>query len=150
MDDLRFDRLTRRLTLAGVGGGLLTALLGSDEIGSRKKSKRKRCRNKARTCCAGRCCPKRYRCQNRTCVQSCEDPFVCPDQGGAGCGAGANCFCSTSINESSVCVRSDSFPCAELQSCSDADSCPSGQICALCDCLDMPPVFRCKRPCPAG
>ena len=150
MDDIRFDRLTRRLVLSGLTTGSLAALLDLDEVATKKKrSKRKRCRQKKRTFCAGRCCPKRHRCEDKACVVSCEDPAVCPGAEGLGCGAGPNCFCSTTSRGTSACVTSHAGPCSELGACGIADACPPGQICALCDCLTGTPNFRCKRPCPA-
>ncbi len=156
MDAIRFDRLTRRFVVAGLPGGSLAALLGFFEVaskkGKKKPSKRKRCRKKERTFCSGRCCPKRHRCEARTCVQSCENPFVCPDQGGSGCGAGTNCFCSTTIRGTTACVISEPAPCEDFDPCGPADSCPAGLICAICNCPGNgdTPGFRCKRPCPAG
>jgi hypothetical protein len=153
MDAIRFDRLTRRLVLSGLTTGSLAALLDLDEVATKKKkrSKRKRCRQKKRTFCAGRCCPKRHHCEAKACVQSCENPFVCPDQGGgSGCGAGTNCFCSTTIRGTTACVISESAPCEDSEPCGPADSCPAGLICAICGCDDATPGFRCKRPCPAG
>ncbi len=157
MDDRRFDLLTRRLMLTGVGGGSFGALLGLAEAASKKKpSKRKRCRKKNRTYCAGRCCPKGRRCEKRACVQSCENPFVCPDQGGgSGCGNNGDtlCFCSTTISGTSACVISEPAPCNNFAPCGIADPCPAGQICAICGCLGATGAtsdFRCKRPCPPG
>ena len=148
MDDLRFDRLTRRFVVTGLGGGSLTVHLGLVGALSRKKpSKRKRCRKKKRDFCAGRCCRKGHRCETNACVQSCANPFACPDNGGgAGCGDG--CFCSTSISGTTACVVSNPGSCGNLEACSATDPCPRGQICALCDCLNPPPIFRCQRPCP--
>ena len=55
MDAKHFERLTRRLALAGLAGELLTSRLGgaeTDALGVRAK----RCRRKKRVFCAGRCC----------------------------------------------------------------------------------------------
>lgn len=151
MHGMTFDRLTRRLVLGGVTSGSLASLLIRGAVAARKKrpSKRQRCRKKKRRFCAGRCCPKRHRCEATACVRSCGEPFACPDNGG-GRGCGDGCVCTTTLGGTSACVVSNPGPCGNLEACSAAAPCPRGQICALCDCLVMPPVFRCMRPCPAA
>jgi hypothetical protein len=155
MDDARFDRLTRRFVLGGLGGGSLAALLGFDEAETKKRkgAKRKRCRKKKRRFCAGRCCPKRQRCENKTCVASCDNPGTCfpVDLPGGPCSGSDDCFCTTAIGGDTICAALPPGPdCQNLEECGADQSCPAGRICGLCTCLGPVGILRCLLPCPAG
>lgn len=154
MDAIRFDRLTRRFVLAGLAGGSLATLLGLDEAASTKKkpSKRKRCKDKKRNFCAGRCCPKRQQCLNKTCAVSCESPFQCPPGDPVdpfSCGPEDSCFCAKTPGGKSACV--DIVPttiCGNLPACDSGTPCPAGQVCFTCSCVSgVTPNFRCGQLC---
>lgn len=154
MDAIRFDRLTRRLVLGGLTAGALDALLGRDGAASKKKtpSKRKRCRKKKRTFCAGRCCPKGRRCENAACVASCSPAVDCVNTGGF-CGGAVigDCICRATPSGASACIGEPELLCATLTPCSAAEACPRGQVCAVCSCpsSDLSEAdFRCYLPCP--
>lgn len=142
-----FDRYTRRFVLAGLTGGSLSALLGRAEAAAKKPSKRKRCKQKKRKWCAGRCCPKKHRCEHGTCVRSCVDPCFLGD---GNCLGGGGCFCSTSVTGASARLKYPENPYCLANSCSATNPCPSGQICGTCNCGASGCNFRCFDPCPAG
>ena len=149
MDASRFDRLTRRWVISVLTSGPLVALLGRATSVAAGRSKRKRCRQKGRVFCAGRCCPKRFRCEAKTCFASCGDPFNCANAGD-NCAGNDECVCLTTLGGAAGC-----FADIVVNSCDDADACgadnpcPSGQICAICNC-PAEPNFRCFLPCPTA
>ena len=153
MDDRRFDRLTRRLTVIGAAASM-AALVRPQRTGAARKSKRKRCREKKRDFCLNRCCPRGKNCANEICVDACPRPFQCPPAGPAQteCGPGDNCFCGKTRNGKAACVGI-SFPtlCNSLQACGDGTPCPAGEVCFTCSCEDSgtTPNFRCGPPCPS-
>jgi hypothetical protein len=151
MDDAVFDRLTRRFVLGGLATGSLSVLLGQVVVEGRTKSKRKRCKKKKRTFCAGRCCPKHRHCTNATCVSSCGNPFTCPQTDpDTHCGPDDTCFCASTVNGQTACLQSipAGVTCGELTSCGEGTPCPAGEVCGVCQC-DMGNVadFRCFAPC---
>jgi hypothetical protein len=151
MDAARFNCLTRRLVLGGFAAGALGRLLGRDA--ARALSRRRRCRKKKRTFCAGRCCPKKQRCMNRQCVLTCAALLRCDPPGGAGnCSADVDCFCTRTPSGRAACGKVGSGPvtCNNLAACDQDTPCPRGKICATCACSQGQPDFRCLTPCPPG
>jgi hypothetical protein len=153
MDERLIDQFSRRLVLGSVGATWLATLLGWETAFAGKRSPGKRCREKKRDFCAGRCCPKSQRCLNKACFASCDSPFQCPPIGSTGaCGPEGECFCAKTAQGKSVCVDVP-FPtnCNDLTVC-DADTpCPAGEICFTCFCdMGATPNFRCGLPCNAG
>lgn len=151
MDHLLFDRLIRRIVLAGLAAGVLGARPGRDETDAAKLSKRKRCTRKKRDFCAGRCCPRSRQCINQACVTSCNAPFQCPPDGPADteCGPDDSCFCGKTPGGKAACVGI-SFPtnCNDLPVCGNGMGCPAGQGCFTCFCdAGVTPNFRCAPPC---
>lgn len=148
MDDRQFDRLTRRFVLGGLTSGALVTLGGREESAAAKLSKRKRCKRKNREFCDGRCCPRPQRCENKTCVSSCDDqPFSCAGGGGS-CGAEDECFCTTTVTGKATCVNIPlSTNCNSLQACTASDQCPAGEVCVFCACPNGAANIRCAPPC---
>jgi hypothetical protein len=149
MDDMTFDRLTRRLMLSGlVGGSLLGLLVGSDAAAG-QGSRRKRCKKKGRKFCAGRCCPKQQICVTKTCVPTCDKPLECPPVGGTElCGANRQCLCTRTLAGKAFCASTPLF-CNEAPACDANTPCPAGTFCTTCACVEGgAPDFRCFAPCP--
>jgi hypothetical protein len=150
MDPRDFDRHTRRFVLAGLGGGALAAFLGGDATAARRPSKRKRCRKKKRTFCDDRCCPKQHRCEQETCVRTCDDPCP-PGQPGGSCEGDEPCFCATSISGKTARLKTPAnHYCLAGTMCSPSNLCPPGQICGTCSCGASACSYRCYDPCPPG
>lgn len=152
MDDLRFDRLTRRLVLSGLIGGSLAPFASEEASDAAKLSKRIRCKRRKRDFCAGRCCPKTRQCIAKTCVASCDDPFQCPPDDPVdpfSCGPEDSCFCAKTPGGKSACIAiSFTTNCSTLPECGAGTQCPAGQVCFTCACdLGSTPVFRCAPPC---
>jgi len=152
MDEVQFDRLTRRLVLGGLLGGALAAVPVSDDARAAKLSRRKRCKRKRRDFCDGRCCPKSRQCINKTCVESCNAPFQCPPGGPVdpfSCGPEDTCFCGRTPSGKSSCVAiSLTTNCNTLPACGAGTQCPAGQVCFTCACdMGSTPIFRCAPPC---
>jgi hypothetical protein len=152
LDHTLFDRLTRRIVLAGLAGGALATWPDRDGTDAAKLSRRKRCKRKNRDFCAGRCCPKGRRCENGACVASCNDPFQCPPAGSADleCGPEGSCFCGKTPGGKAACVGI-AFPtdCNELPVCGGGMRCSAGLVCFTCFCSNQAttPNFRCAPPC---
>jgi hypothetical protein len=122
-----------------------------------KLSKRKRCRKKKRTFCAGRCCPKHHRCEYETCVESCFPPCAHAAVNTNCWTDDAPCFCATSLTGASVRLKApeysagNNYACPnQSPPCSPTNLCPSGQLCATCWCGPTECNYRCFDPCPPG
>jgi hypothetical protein len=155
VDDSRFDAWTRRHIGLAAGGfaALLLGRAGLDPAGTqakKRKSKRKRCRQKKRTFCAGRCCPKHHRCEGGSCLRSCPTPCP-PGQPGGSCVGDEACFCAFTSTGTTVLLQSPTNTyCLANPSCGPTKFCPPGRVCATCGCGPSACDFRCFDPCPPG
>lgn len=146
MDGSRFDALTRRLLVAGAAGGALAALLDAEPAAA------KRCK-RGRTRCAGRCCPRGYRCEGGRCIRACPFPGDCAGARYLACGGffPTPCACARTLSGGSACVQIESIlgtcTATDPQPCDAATPCPAGELCVAA-CCTTPARFRCFAPCP--
>jgi hypothetical protein len=152
----RFPGVTgRREAVRALGTAVMTGLAGRAAspvpiVAKKKKTKRKRCKEKKRTFCAGRCCPKQHRCEHGACVRSCADPCSSGQSGGS-CVSADPCFCATSITGKPARLKAPANAyCPANPPCSPTNLCPSGRVCATCGCGASSCNYRCFDPCPAG
>jgi hypothetical protein len=149
MDATHFDRLTRRMVVSVLGSASWIAFLDWPPPAAVGRARRKRCRKKKRAFCAGRCCPAGLACEAGACFGTCDNPFNCTNDGD-NCAGNAECVCLTTLDGASGCFADIvTNSCDEVLACGPDAPCPSGQICAICNCPGQP-NFRCFLPCPTS
>lgn len=152
MDDLRFDRLTRRLVLGGLVGGSLATFASGEASEAARLSKRKRCKRRNREFCAGRCCPRQEQCLNGSCVERCDGPLRCPfGVSTLVCGPGDRCLCTKTSGGKNACLDVLSVSsCDDFPTCGPRGACAAGRVCATCGCTGVAgdqAVLRCIPVC---
>jgi hypothetical protein len=169
MDDIQFDRLTRRLVLSGFAAALGLGTASRPDGASARRRKKKpqfnefgcvnvggKCRGKDSVCCSGICRgkkPKKGKKDKRRCVDH--------DTGGCAAGeqeafcGGTDINCVTTAGESGVCNTTTGnagyctsfggcFPCSKDADCRAV--CGDQAACTICDSCDQTGGTSCDAP----